>query len=364
MTANRGRTRSHSATSHTEEHQHEVRHRPIKPDPSVPHDEDASAVSFTGDESTRRSDRRRRDILQDPERPSSPRTNAKRKRGNSTNRPLASPSLRSSSTALPAPPKAQLPHKPGYILVLRNLPRTSSALLNTITAHKYASLFAKPLTEREAPGYSSLIHRNQDLKSIKAAISSGSRTIAAAVEQIGPEKFAGNNILWVEETEDVVPPKAIVNSTQLEKELIRIFANAVMFNPDLDENRGLGPAFRTRARTLKEHRAGDEDAAKNGGGEEVEGVKFEIGVARPEAGAVVKDARDMFAAVEEALEDWRGVGSISEEEAKDAPVLGNVEGSVRKKGPKDLDEIHEGPTDGEEEAKEASEEPRPKRRRR
>ena len=33
---------------------------------------------------------------------------------------------------------------------------------------------------------------------------------------------------------DVIPPKAIVNSGQLEKEVMRMFANAVMFNPGDD----------------------------------------------------------------------------------------------------------------------------------
>src|SRR5207248_6276649 len=42
---------------------------------------------------------------------------------------------------------------------------------------------------------------------------------------------------------DLVPPKGIVNSAQLEKELMRMFANAVMFNPD--PSHGLGPFFDT-----------------------------------------------------------------------------------------------------------------------
>lgn len=35
----------------------------------------------------------------------------------------------------------------------------------------------------------------------------------------------------LEKTADLIPPKAIVNSSQLEKEVMRMFANAVMFNP-------------------------------------------------------------------------------------------------------------------------------------
>ena len=35
----------------------------------------------------------------------------------------------------------------------------------------------------------------------------------------------------LEKTADLIPPRAIVNSSQLEKEVMRMFANAVMFNP-------------------------------------------------------------------------------------------------------------------------------------
>ena len=38
----------------------------------------------------------------------------------------------------------------------------------------------------------------------------------------------------LERTTDLIPPKAIVNAAQLEKEVYRMFANAVMFNPGED----------------------------------------------------------------------------------------------------------------------------------
>lgn len=223
-----------------------------------------------------------------------------------------------------------------------------------ITAHKFASLFAKPLTEREAPGYNSMVFRVQDLKSVKAAVSAGGRTIAAIAEQEKESMPSGTNIMWVPETEDVTPPKGIVNGSQLEKELIRVFANAVMFNPDMAENRGLGPALRSRERTVAGHLSRqDGESGELESNNEMESVKFEIGVARPEAGALVKDARDMFNAVEEFLDEWRGVGAVSEDEARDAPVIGDSRSRVRDAKSKGTS------SHGDEE-----EEARPKRRRR
>lgn len=172
--------------------------------------------------------------------------------------------------------------------------------MNDITAHKLASLFAKPLTEREAPGYKSLIYRPQDLKSIKSAISAGSRAVAAASEITGtpaheagsptegvstPSKSTGPS-LWVSMNTDVVPPKGIVNSAQLEKELMRMFANAVMFNPD--PKRGFGPAFRNRPPDNEED---DEQQRVELGGEE--------------DGGIVADTREMFEAVEKSVTNWR-----------------------------------------------------------
>lgn len=208
-----------------------------------------------------------------------------------------------------------------HILAYRNFPRTSATVLNDITAHKLASIFAKPITEREAPGYPSLIYRPQDLKSIKQSITTGNRALAAFIEQerndeeqnaddVIPLVGAGDTDarIWVKKNEDFMPPKGIVNSAQLEKEVMRVFANAVMFNPD--PKRSLGPAFRTRAKVKERHvpvhlddRADDED-------EEDEGDDVSEG-----EGGVVKDAREMFEDVERIVEQWRAAERAAEEAA-------------------------------------------------
>ena len=334
--------------------------RKIKPDPSIAstHEDETSTM----DESFRKPGRRRRGTIREDDQPATPRTVTKRKRGDSS-LPLPSPALNQFPIGLTQKSEIKALRKPGYVLATRNLQKISSTLMQTVTAHKDAYLFAKPLTERDAPGYDKLIFRPQDLKAIKSALVAGSRAVAAAIEGTDDIIDHASKSVWIPETADVVPPKGIVNAAQLEKELLRIFANAVMFNPELAENRGLGIAFQTRAKTLKNRQSeGNEET-------ESEGPRSEIGVAKPVDGAVVYDTRKMCADVEEALDGWRGIGRIENAEAREAPVIGHpkdeIEEEVKEKGSrKKKDAMEAATTAGDEEEKEASEEPRPKRRRR
>ena len=359
----RDRTRSQSVASHADELSIDAKAsatQRIKPEPSLAsaHEDETSTM----DESSRKPGRRRRGTIKDDDPPATPRTAIKRKRGNSDLPPL-SPALAINLGAVPLMPRATVIKRPGYVLATRNLQKTSSTLMQTVTGHKDAYLFAKPLTERDAPGYDKLIFRPQDFKAIKAALAAGSRAVAAIIEEAGEEISAGAKSIWIPETEEVVPPKGIVNSAQLEKELLRIFANAVMFNPELAENRGLGPAFRTRAKTLEEHESGSHED------EDAEAARFEIGVARPVDGAVVKDTRKMCADVEEAFDEWRGIGKVDDTEARDAPVIAQPRDEVKENNEEGGGHEEEGAADeaannGVGAEKEASEEPRPKRRRR
>ncbi|KAI6876939.1 hypothetical protein KC355_g22552, partial [Hortaea werneckii] len=77
----------------------------------------------------------------------------------------------------------------------------------------------------------------------------------------------------LERSVDLLPPKAIVNAAQLEKEVYRMFANAVMFNPGED--------------------------------------------------GLVADTREMFADVERGMREWRGAESSS---------VGNAGGEVEEEG--------------------------------
>ncbi|KAK4691153.1 hypothetical protein P7C71_g5787, partial [Lecanoromycetidae sp. Uapishka_2] len=299
----RGRSRSESVVSQVDDLSTEIRttsnHR-IKPEPSIAsaHDDDVSIASHTADESFRTSTRPRRGTLHGIEPGETPRSNIKRKREEPSMLPPPSPS------PAPALPLA----RPGYVLGARNFPRTSATLLNEIIAHKVANVFAKPLSERDAPGYKDLIYRPQDLKSIKTAINAGSKALVAAAETAGED--ASPSSVWVPESPDLIPPKGIVNSAQLEKELMRIFANAIMYNPDLPSHRGVGPAFRTRARTARD---GTVDPEAD---EEDEDEDEEVVEKGKEDVSVVKDTREMFGAVAPVISRWRNAEKAAEDDGK------------------------------------------------
>lgn len=166
--------------------------------------------------------------------------------------------------------------------------------MNDVAAHKHASIFAKPLTERDAPGYKDFIYRPQDIKSIKSAIHQGSKAVAAAYEALntpnqeaessgtGAATPSKNNGLILKKTTELAPPKSIVNSSQLEKELVRMFANAVMFNPTSEQT--FGPAFPMQG--------GLSSRATSPPTE-------------PEEGGIVRDTMEMYEDVERAVSSWR-----------------------------------------------------------
>lgn len=257
--------------------------RRIKPEPSgiSLHDDDESVASPTADESGRKPSHNRRGTFRSLE-------------GSDSSRPTSKLAVDESSIIPPPSPAMSEDSRPGFVLGTRNFPRISATLMNTIIHHKVANLFAKPLTEREAPGYKDLIYRPQDLKSIKNAIGAGSRALAVAAENAEEPKDLPS--VWVPESPEVIPPKGIVNSAQLEKELMRMFANAIMFNPDISSNRGVGPAFRTRQKT-KETRITEEEDEDQSAEETVKG-KEDV--------SVVKDTREMFRTVQHNVAEWMG----------------------------------------------------------
>lgn len=257
---------------------------------------------------------------------------------------------------------------PNLVMVSKTFGRTSQLLISEITSHKLAGIFAKPLSERDAPGYKSLIHRPQDLKSLKAAISKGSRAAIAAIEEIetrisggdsvsdADQKEAtptpapkmsssnvstagegpiGNGFYLVRTNEDLVPPKGIVNSAQLEMELVRMFANAVMFNPLPASERGFGRSLRLRKRggeprTHTSHIAATLLSGRNEDNDHSEDLQTrsqrkdnrdtseaattstttsesDISGSSADEGGIIADAREMFEDVERQVAKWKEV---------------------------------------------------------
>jgi hypothetical protein len=151
-------------------------------------------------------------------------------------------------------------------------------MLDDITSHKHASIFAHAVKHKDAEGYYDIIKRPTDLSTIKKALTNGAKHVTATASDtpIGSPGGAGATI-ELPISSDLVPPKAIVNPAQLEKELMRMFVNAMMFNPGED--------------------------------------------------GVVEDAREMFESVQRSVSSWRNVhgrGS-GREQGEGTPVEGEEE---------------------------------------
>lgn len=165
-----------------------------------------------------------------------------------------------------------------------------------------------PVKDKDAPGYRTLILRPQDLKSIRAAIKAGSvAATAAAAAAASDEDVSPGPSQWLPVSEDLIPPKGINNFAQLEKELMRIFANAIMFNADPD--RGFGKAFVCPAE--QDGHSGDGDATQ----------MYEM-----DADGVVKDTRIMFAEVERIMSDLRSAERRSEERRSESVMVADGDG--------------------------------------
>ncbi|KAK3681542.1 hypothetical protein LTR37_020850 [Vermiconidia calcicola] len=186
--------------------------------------------------------------------------------------------------------KGTSPARPSTVVATRNFHKISATIMNDINSHKHASYFANPVRDKDAPGYAEIIRQPQNLKSIRAAINAGTKAVNAATAALdspstsgtptvsAPKATAvdGSTTVELERTADLLPPKAIVNGAQLEKEIMRMFANAVMFNPGED--------------------------------------------------GMVSDTREMFEDVEAKLSQWRG----AEKEAGDGEFEEESKGKRRK----------------------------------
>lgn len=141
-------------------------------------------------------------------------------------------------------------------------------------------MFATGIRERDAPGYHQIVLQPQDITKIRAAIKHGNKAASTAASNL-PGGDPGGPSVWLPASEDLTPPQSIINSAQLERELVHMFCNAIMYNPDPD--RGPGRAFMKRLR--------DDE-------EEVVGY-------RVDEDGVVRNTRGMFVEVEKLLSDLR-----------------------------------------------------------
>ena len=368
------RVRSPSATSRAED-AHSVKNEP----PTTPAVDDVATDSSTTIQPTRN----RRGTIQalDFDAPGSNMRSVrnsllKRKRGAEIqDTPTASPTTPSFPNQPSAPPSFG---QPSRVTGMRNFPRTSQTILNDITSHKHANMFQRPISNRQAPGYKDVIYRPQDLKSIKSAITSGARALTTtasaivdraetpgstrtvtddkdmmavaspataantpmAVRTMGTPSLtstASANVITVPANPDLIPPKGIINSTQFEKEVMRTFANAIMFNPDpkrgfpksvvrrIRKGNGAGVKERhvpkgTGVKRNKKEQTGDgmegeeeeaedreetsdEEASDSGSGPD-DDHSSEGWLGNEKDRDVVHDTREMFEAIEQKIAQW------------------------------------------------------------
>ncbi|ODA80959.1 hypothetical protein RJ55_03919 [Drechmeria coniospora] len=166
------------------------------------------------------------------------------------------------------------------VLWTRGFTKVSSSALDQISSHRDANMFATGVREKDAPNYRQIVLQPQDITSIRAAIKQGNKAAVQAANSL-PGGDPGTASVLLPFSEDLVPPRGIVNSAQLERELVHMFCNAIMYNPDPD--RGPGPAFMRRSQE-----------------EEEEIVGYHL-----DENGVVKNTRCMFVEVEKLLGELR-----------------------------------------------------------
>lgn len=177
----------------------------------------------------------------------------------------------------PVPPPGS---SPSQVLWTRGFTKVSASALEQVSSHRDANMFATGVRERDAPNYRMIVLQPQDITSIRSAIKQGNKAALQAASSL-PGGDPGTASVWLPMSPDLVPPRGIINSAQLERELVHMFCNAIMYNPDPD--RGLGPSF------LKRNQDEEEEV---------------IGYHLDENG-VVKNTRGMFVEVEKLLGDLR-----------------------------------------------------------
>ncbi|KAK4121868.1 hypothetical protein N657DRAFT_622312 [Parathielavia appendiculata] len=262
-------------------------------------------------------------------RPQAPRS-TKRKREDLTPVPVPTSTTNNHIRDNPLPDDFNPTEGPRLVLWTRSFNKVCGSAMEQIVHHRSANMFAQPIREKDAPGYHKVVKQPTDLKTIRAAINHGNRAAqqaASALEGGDP----GTSSVWLPRTEDFVPPKSIVNSSQLDRELAHMFSNAIMYNPD--PHHGPGPAF---LRDVDEDEEGGK-AGDGGGG----GVVHDSGVLgyKVDEFGVVNDARAMFVEVEKLLSELRsaevrrnapppGIGGLmTGTSTRQASVLGQRGGS-------------------------------------
>ncbi|KAK4197097.1 putative vegetative cell wall protein gp1 precursor [Triangularia verruculosa] len=219
-----------------------------------------------------------------PDKPN-PARSVKRKRDEFTPASAHSPGERQSTEV--RRDDSMPPNMPNVVLWTRSFHKVSGSAMESIVGHRSANMFAAPIREKDAPGYHKVIKQPQDLKTIRSAIAHGNKAAAQAAAALPGGDPGGS--CWLPRTEELVPPKSIINSGQLDRELSHIFANCIMYNPD--PWHGPGPAFLPPE---------DDSEGQEAGAYQDNVVGYKV-----DEFGIVNDARAMFIEVEQHVSELR-----------------------------------------------------------
>ncbi|KAM7206440.1 hypothetical protein V8F20_002789, partial [Naviculisporaceae sp. PSN 640] len=215
-----------------------------------------------------------------------------------------------SPTPAQTPGESQVPNipeasgaEPNTVVWTRSFHKVSASAMEQIVRHRLANMFAAPIRERDAPGYHKRIIQPTDLKSIRAAITTGNRAAAQAAQAL-PGGDPGTSAVRLPISEELIPPKAIINSNQLDCELAHMFANAIMYNPD--HGFGPGPSFMVEEDEENDDQDGEGEDHGGAAGHPAghQGQEHVLGYKVDEYG-VVHDTRSMFQDVDTWLSELR-----------------------------------------------------------
>jgi hypothetical protein len=249
-------TRSQSVSSIPASEDRPLSRRRVKNEPSTPADvlhdvEDSDRLSVTGQRK-----RTRRGTITQQQPPPSKR---KRQQSQEEEEKDQTPDASARKTTITA---------------TRNFAKMTTTIMSDISGHKHGNRFLAAVRDRDAAGYTDIIKKPRDLKSIRGAITLGTKALNAATATssledsptTGPARAADGSSMTVEleRSADLMPPKGIVNGAQLEREVLHMLANAVMFNPGEDgmvaDTREMFDDVETR---IRDWRGAERDLAMN-----------------------------------------------------------------------------------------------------
>ncbi|GJQ66506.1 putative bromo domain protein [Trypoxylus dichotomus] len=144
----------------------------------------------------------------------------------------------------PATPIDSIPNSPGSTTTnedereYRNWKKSLLLVYNRLATHKYASLFLKPITNDQAPGYHNIVYRPMDLQAIRKNIDNG--TIRTTTEFQRDVLLMFTNAIMYNKTNDLIYNMA----RQMQQESIQqiqLFQQAQMDTPARRETRTSEP---------------------------------------------------------------------------------------------------------------------------